>query len=99
MRKHFFASFIVLIFFALSGCLCWPPNGTGGVAEQYYAPMYPEPVAYNGPLTPDRIIQHRLLVARNFLGYLEVKGARACFPGIWRIANEQANKTTRELAG
>ena len=99
MRKTILTFILMVTFLALAGCLHWPREGTGGVAELYYSPFMPFKVYDPHNLTPTQALQMRLLTARNYLDYLEIKGAKACFPGLWLTIQNQANRTTRQFAG
>ncbi len=81
----------------LSGCVSWPPEGHGGMAEHHLETI---PTAIPGqPLGPEHGLFFELELVRRHLDVLVLEGAELCFPATVVQAKRQQNRITRELYG
>jgi len=90
---------IIVLMLSLVACRPWPKHGRGGAAQVEATPFFPYHPHHPPIVSNEQVLQMRLLVARNQLGFLDIRGAKACFPGAWHQAQLQADRTVQEFAG
>ena len=82
---------------ALSGCVYWPPEGYGGMAE--FDPGTLIPVEADQPLEPKHGMRFDLELLDQQLNLLVLDGAELCFPATVVQAEKRQHRILRELAG
>lgn len=80
----------------LVGCSSYPPEGTGGLAEQYTSESF-SPVMPDEPLGPEHGLRFDWQLAKLHLDVLIQEGAKWCFPAAVVQAVEKQNRIAREL--
>ncbi|USD67802.1 OmpA family protein [Vibrio sp. SCSIO 43136] len=80
------------------GCTSYPPQGRGGLAEQYPEASF-SPVMPDEPLGPEHGLRFDWQLGKLHLDALIQEGARWCFPAAVVQATERQNRIARELEG
>ncbi len=90
-------AFILLSLIGLSGCVSWPPKGSGGMAEHSSAEL--STILSGQTLGPEHGLRFDLDLAQRHLDLLVLEGAELCFPATVVQARQRQARILRELHG
>ncbi|MES9905303.1 MAG: OmpA family protein [Sedimenticola sp.] len=91
------APLLITLSLGLNGCISWPLQGSGGMAE--LRPGTTIPVEADQPLTPAHGLRFDLEINRRHLDVLVLEGAELCFPATVVQAKEREKRIARALYG